>query len=89
MNHSVYTEQQLIEIISDIDVNGPVNRLAHYKINHGFYFYWRRKLREKILEYRNLKVDSNIQIDELLAESQRLKILLAESMLKNQVLRYV
>lgn len=89
MNHSGYTEQQLVEIISDIEINGPVNRLAQYNMNYGFYFYWRRKLREKILEYRNLKINSNIQIDELLAENQRLKIFLAESILKNQVLRSV
>lgn len=85
MNHYGYTEQQLVEIIYYIEINGLAKKLAKYNMR-GFYLYWRRKLIEKVMEYRDMKIYGNIYIDELLAENQRLKVLFAELMLKNQVL---
>lgn len=88
MNHYGYTEQQLVEIIYYIEINGLAKKLAQYNMR-GFYLYWRRKLIEKVVEYRDMKIYGNIDIDELLAENQRLKVLFTELMLKNQVLRSV
>ena len=74
-----YTEEQIIGFLREAEVGLPVSELCR---RHGFseasYYLWRSK-------FGGMSVSDAKRLRELEAENTRLKKLLAESMLENEV----
>lgn len=78
-----YTEEQIIGFLREADSGLPVKELCR---RHGFseasYYLWRSK-------FGGMSVPDAKRLKELESENARLKKLLAESMLENEVVREV
>jgi putative transposase len=78
-----YSEEQIIGFLQEADAGLPVKELCR---RHGFseasYYLWRNK-------FGGMNVSDAKRLRELEAENTRLKRLLAESMLENEVTREV
>jgi putative transposase len=78
-----YTEEQIIGFLREADSGLPVKDLCR---RHGFseasYYLWRSK-------FGGMSVPDAKRLKELESENARLKKLLAESMLENEVVREV
>jgi putative transposase len=76
-----FTEEQIIGFLKEADKGVPVKELCR---KHGFsdasYYLWRSK-------YGGMEVSDAKRLKALEAENARLKKLLAESMLENEVTR--
>lgn len=76
-----YTEEQIIKFLKEADSGVAVNELCR---RHGFseasYYLWRSK-------FGGMDVSDAKRLKALEAENARLKKLLAESMLENEVTR--
>lgn len=74
-----YTEEQIIGFLREADAGLPVKELCR---RHGFseasYYLWRSK-------FGGMSVSDAKRLKELEAENTRLKKLLAESLLENEV----
>jgi len=74
-----YTEEQIIGFLREADAGIPVKELCR---RHGFseasYYLWRNK-------FGGMSVSDARRLKELEVENARLKRLLAESMLENEV----
>lgn len=74
-----YTEEQIIGFLRETEAGLPVAELCR---RHGFseasYYLWRRK-------FGGMSVSDAKRLKELEAENTRLKKLLAESLLENEV----
>jgi putative transposase len=78
-----FTEEQIIGFLREADRGLPVKELCR---RHGFseqsYYLWRKK-------FGGMTVPDAKRLRELEAENTRLKKLLAESLLENEVVREV
>ncbi len=78
-----FTEAQIVGFLREVDAGLPVKDLCR---RHGFseasYYLWRSK-------YGGLSVSDVKRLKELETENRRLKKLLAESLLENEVTREV
>ena len=78
-----YSEEQIIGFLQEADAGLPVKELCR---RHGFseasYYLWRNK-------FGGMSVSDAKRLRELEAENTRLKRLLAESILENEVTREV
>jgi putative transposase len=78
-----FTEAQIVEFLSEVDAGLPVKDLCR---THGFseasYYLWRSK-------FGGMSVPDAKRLKELETENARLKKLLAESLLENEVTREV
>ena len=76
-----YTEEQIIKFLKEADSGVPVKELCR---RHGFseasYYLWRSK-------FGGMEVSDAKRLKALEVENSRLKKLLAESMLENEVTR--
>ena len=76
-----YTEEQIIKFLKEADSGVPIKELCR---RHGFseasYYLWRSK-------FGGMDVSDAKRLKALEAENTRLKKLLAESLLKNEVTR--
>jgi putative transposase len=76
-----FTEEQIIGFLREADAGMPVKELCR---KHGFseasYYLWRSK-------FGGMTVSEAKRLKELEAENARLKKLLAESMLENEITR--
>ena len=76
-----FTEEQIIGFLREVDAGVPVKELCR---KHGFseasYYLWRNK-------FGGMSVSDAKRLKELEAENTRLKKLLAESLLENEVTR--
>ena len=76
-----YTEEQIIGFLREAEAGLPIKELCR---RHGFseasYYLWRSK-------YGGMNVSDAKRLKELETENARLKKLLAESMLENEVTR--
>jgi putative transposase len=76
-----YTDEQIIDILTEAEAGVPVKELCR---RHGFseasYYTWRSK-------FGGMNVSDAKRLKALEAENMRLKRLLAESMLENEVTR--
>ena len=74
-----FSEEQIIGFLKEVDAGIPVKELCR---RHGFseasYYLWRSK-------FGGMNVSDAKRLKELEAENARLKRLLAESMLENEV----
>ena len=74
-----FTEEQIISFLKEVDTGVPVKDLAR---RHGFseasYYLWRNK-------FGGMEVSDAKRLRGLEAENARLKKLLAEAMLENEV----
>ena len=81
MKKKRYTEEQIIGFLREADAGVPVKELCR---KHGFsdasYYLWRSK-------FGGMDVSDAKRLKALEAENARLKKLLAESMLENEVAR--
>ena len=81
MKKKRYTEEQIIGFLREADAGVPVKELCR---KHGFseasYYLWRSK-------FGGMEVSDAKRLKALKAENARLKKLLAESMLENEVTR--
>ena len=81
MKKKRYTEEQIIGFLREADAGVPVKDLCR---KHGFseasYYLWRSK-------FGGMEVSDAKRLKALEAENARLKKLLAESMLENEVTR--
>jgi putative transposase len=78
-----FTEEQIIGFLREADAGMPIKELCR---KHGFseasYYLWRSK-------FGGMNVPDAKRLKELEAENTRLKKLLAEQMLENEVIRDV
>lgn len=78
-----FTEEQIIGFLREVDAGMPVKELCRM---HGFseasYYLWRSK-------FGGMSVPDAKRLKELETENTRLKKLLAEQMLENEVIRDV
>jgi putative transposase len=78
-----FTEEQIIGFLREADAGVPIKELCR---KHGFseasYYLWRSK-------FGGMNVPDAKRLKELEAENTRLKKLLAEQMLENEVIRDV
>lgn len=78
-----FTEEQIIGFLREADVGLPIKELCR---KHGFseasYYLWRSK-------FGGMSVPDAKRLKELETENTRLKKLLAEQMLENEVIRDV
>lgn len=76
-----FSEEQIIRFLREVDAGVPVKELCR---QHGFseasYYLWRNK-------FGGMEVSDAKRLKTLEAENARLKKLLAESMLENEVTR--
>ena len=76
-----YTEEQIIKFLKEADSGVPIKELCR---GHGFseasYYLWRSK-------FGGMEVSDAKRLKALEAENTRLKKLLAESLLENEVTR--
>jgi putative transposase len=76
-----YTDEQIIDFLTEAEAGVPVKELCR---RHGFseasYYTWRSK-------FGGMNVSDAKRLKSLEAENMRLKRLLAESMLENEVTR--
>jgi putative transposase len=76
-----YTDEQIIDFLTEAETGVPVKELCR---RHGFseasYYTWRSK-------FGGMNVSDAKRLKTLEAENMRLKRLLAESMLENEVTR--
>jgi putative transposase len=76
-----FTEEQIIGFLKEVDKGVPVKELCR---KHGFsdasYYLWRSK-------YGGMEISDAKRLKALETENARLKKLLAESMLENEVTR--
>jgi len=76
-----YTEEQIIKFLKEADSGVPIKELCR---RHGFseasYYLWRSK-------FGGMDVSDGKRLKALEAENTRLKKLLAESLLENEVTR--
>jgi len=76
-----YTEEQIIKFLKEADSGVPIKELCR---RHGFseasYYLWRSK-------FGGMEVSDAKRLKALEAENTRLKKLLAESLLENEVTR--
>ena len=78
-----FTEEQIIGFLKEAETGFPINELCR---RHGFseasYYLWRSK-------FGGMNVSDAKRLKELETENTRLKKLLAEAMLENEVTREV
>ena len=78
-----FTEEQIIGFLREVDAGMPVKELCR---KHGFseasYYLWRSK-------FGGMSVPDAKRLKDLEAENTRLKKLLAEQMLENEVIKDV
>lgn len=76
-----FSEEQIISFLKEVDAGIPVKELCR---KHGFseasYYLWRSK-------FGGMSVPEAKRLKELEGENTRLKKLLAESMLENEVIK--
>lgn len=76
-----FSEQQIIGFLKEVDAGIPVKELCR---KHGFseasYYLWRSK-------FGGMSVPEAKRLKELESENTRLKKLLAESMLENEIVK--
>lgn len=96
MNHFHMSDEQMVDLFARIDADAAANGgfVALCKkngITTNFYYYHKRKLAEKqcaAIAANDPVVNENFSdMDELKKENERLKILLADTMLNMQILR--
>ena len=74
-----FTEEQIIGFLKEVDAGIPVKELCRkHGFSEGSYYLWRSK-------FGGMNVSDAKRLKELEAENTRLKRLLAESMLENEV----
>jgi len=76
-----YTEEQIIDFLKEAEAGTPVKELCRrHGFSEGSYYAWRNK-------FGGMDVSDAKRLKALEAENSRLKRLLAESMLENEVTR--
>jgi putative transposase len=78
-----FTEEQIIGFLREADAGMPIKELCRKKgFSEASYYLWRSK-------FGGMNVPDAKRLKELEAENTRLKKLLAEQMLENEVIRDV
>ncbi|VVE58765.1 IS3 family transposase [Pandoraea horticolens] len=75
-----FTEEQIIGFLREAEAGLPIKELCRPWLLRGEYYLWRSK-------FGGMSVSDEKRLKELEAENNRLKKLLAESMLENEVPR--
>jgi putative transposase len=78
-----FTEAQIVGFLREADANVPVKELCRkHGFSDGSYYLWRSK-------FGGMNVSDATRLKELESENGRLKRLLADSLLENEVTREV
>ena len=76
-----FTEQQIVAILKEGEAGVAVKEICHkHNISDATFFTWRKK-------YRGMETEDIRRLKQLEAENQKLKRLLADSMLDNDALK--
>jgi putative transposase len=76
-----FTEEQIIGFLKEVDTGIPVKELCRkHGFSEGSYYIWRSK-------FGGMSVPEAKRLKELESENTRLKKLLAESLLENEVVK--
>lgn len=76
-----FSEEQIIGFLKEVDAGIPVKELCRkHGFSEGSYYLWRSK-------FGGMSVPEAKRLKELEGENTRLKKLLAESMLENEVIK--
>ena len=76
-----FTEQQIVAILKEGEAGVPAKEICRkYNISDATFYTWRKK-------YRGMETEDIRRLKQLEAENQKLKRLLADSMLDNDALK--
>ena len=76
-----FTEQQIVAILKEGEAGVPAKEICRkHNISDATFYTWRKK-------YRGMETEDLRRLKQLEAENQKLKRLLADSMLDNDALR--
>jgi putative transposase len=82
MRKSKFTDEQIVRILRESDEKGVAETAKHHGISDQTIYVWKKK-------FRGLDVDDVKRLKGLEAENAKLKKLLAEKVLENEILREV